>query len=227
MPITSTCNGCGKTLAVADEYAGRQARCPECGTIYTVPTPTPIQPIAPLAPLDLTGPYGPQSSAPQTAAVPQPAVPQPGTQQPGALPTFSTSAASASGSAGAASSANDPFAEPLTPVATDRKYWMRATNGAEYGPADAATLARWFAEGRVARTIKFVKVKWAFGNPQPIINPAAHRPPPRPATPIPTRLNPTRLSDRRAIAAIQNRTKADWCWRWASWPGWDSAQSLA
>lgn len=37
MPIETICSGCAKKLRVADEYAGRQARCPDCGTIYTVP----------------------------------------------------------------------------------------------------------------------------------------------------------------------------------------------
>ncbi len=37
MSIETTCTGCGKTLRVADEFAGRQARCPVCNNIYTVP----------------------------------------------------------------------------------------------------------------------------------------------------------------------------------------------
>lgn len=44
MAIESICTGCGKTLSVADENAGRRARCPACGQIYTIPpksnTPT-------------------------------------------------------------------------------------------------------------------------------------------------------------------------------------------
>ncbi|MEM7477321.1 MAG: hypothetical protein AAF483_20240 [Planctomycetota bacterium] len=37
MPIESPCSGCGQQLSVSEEYAGRQARCPSCGQIYTVP----------------------------------------------------------------------------------------------------------------------------------------------------------------------------------------------
>ena len=37
MPIETICQGCAKKLRVPDEYAGNQARCPACGTIYTVP----------------------------------------------------------------------------------------------------------------------------------------------------------------------------------------------
>ena len=37
MPIETNCPGCGRLLRVADENAGRQARCPVCNTIYVVP----------------------------------------------------------------------------------------------------------------------------------------------------------------------------------------------
>ena len=41
MPIETICQGCSKKLRVADEHAGKQARCPSCGNIYIVPQPTP------------------------------------------------------------------------------------------------------------------------------------------------------------------------------------------
>jgi hypothetical protein len=37
MPIETNCPGCNRVLRVGDEYAGRQARCPICSTIYIVP----------------------------------------------------------------------------------------------------------------------------------------------------------------------------------------------
>ena len=37
MPIEMSCTGCGQTLRVADEHAGKKARCPACGTIAEVP----------------------------------------------------------------------------------------------------------------------------------------------------------------------------------------------
>ena len=37
MAIETPCSGCGQKLAVAEEHAGKQARCPSCGEIYTVP----------------------------------------------------------------------------------------------------------------------------------------------------------------------------------------------
>jgi hypothetical protein len=37
MSIEANCPGCNRVLRVADQHAGRQARCPVCGTIYIVP----------------------------------------------------------------------------------------------------------------------------------------------------------------------------------------------
>ena len=37
MPIETTCPGCGRKLQVGDEHAGKQARCPLCNEIYSVP----------------------------------------------------------------------------------------------------------------------------------------------------------------------------------------------
>lgn len=39
MAIDITCNGCQQMLRVADEHAGKKARCPKCGTINSVPGP--------------------------------------------------------------------------------------------------------------------------------------------------------------------------------------------
>lgn len=112
MAITTTCSGCGKTLAVADEYAGRQARCPQCGQIYTVPMST------------------------------QPNFPQAGTPQ--------SNQPSASGlGAGAGAVGFDIPLSPQSSADAGTQYWMKATDGKEYGPVDSANLARWFSEGRV------------------------------------------------------------------------------
>src|SRR5262245_58390221 len=37
MPIETVCQTCGQRLRVADEHAGKAARCPACQPIYTVP----------------------------------------------------------------------------------------------------------------------------------------------------------------------------------------------
>lgn len=45
MPIETICQTCARKLRVADEYAGKKARCPQCNTIYVVPgTPAPVTP---------------------------------------------------------------------------------------------------------------------------------------------------------------------------------------
>ncbi len=48
MAIETICGSCGKKLSVADENVGRQARCPACGHIYTVPNIASAQTQAPL-----------------------------------------------------------------------------------------------------------------------------------------------------------------------------------
>jgi hypothetical protein len=40
MSIETNCQNCGKRLRVAEEHAGKLARCPGCQTVYTVPTAT-------------------------------------------------------------------------------------------------------------------------------------------------------------------------------------------
>lgn len=44
MPIESICQGCQKRLRVADEHAGKLARCPHCQAIYKVPQPQSLSP---------------------------------------------------------------------------------------------------------------------------------------------------------------------------------------
>src|SRR3989442_16044479 len=39
MPISVTCDNCGKSLKVKDEWAGKRAKCPGCGSTFAVPGP--------------------------------------------------------------------------------------------------------------------------------------------------------------------------------------------
>lgn len=39
MAIETLCSGCGQRLSVSEQHAGKRARCPACGQIYTVPYP--------------------------------------------------------------------------------------------------------------------------------------------------------------------------------------------
>lgn len=58
MPIETICQTCARKLRVADEYAGKKARCPQCHTIYVVPGLS-------------------QAAAPVQPTMPQPTTPQP------------------------------------------------------------------------------------------------------------------------------------------------------
>ncbi|MDH3717712.1 MAG: hypothetical protein OES79_06270 [Planctomycetota bacterium] len=37
MAIETRCNGCGTIVTIADQHAGRRARCPHCQTEYAIP----------------------------------------------------------------------------------------------------------------------------------------------------------------------------------------------
>jgi hypothetical protein len=49
MPIETNCPGCNRVLRVGDDFAGRQARCPMCSTIYIVPDDSAAPPQQPPA----------------------------------------------------------------------------------------------------------------------------------------------------------------------------------
>lgn len=129
MAIETTCGGCGKQLSVGDEHAGRRARCPACGQIYTIPSPTspnagpPDLPSVPQTPVNDSFA---DTSVGSSALPPDPSLTSPATNN--AIPSLPN--------AGSAAANTD-------------QYWMRSTEGNEYGPVDRSTLTRWFNEGRV------------------------------------------------------------------------------
>jgi hypothetical protein len=53
MPIDTTCPSCGRTLRVAQEHAGKQAKCPVCNHLYTVPGPSSGSPGEPASAADM------------------------------------------------------------------------------------------------------------------------------------------------------------------------------
>lgn len=126
MAIESVCAGCGKRLSVADENAGKRARCPACGHIYTVPPAG--SPFSGASPSDDFAPLGGRDASDSR---------------------YDVDAAGASGYASSdafdgAQSGDRPDVPPEA-----ERYWMRAVDGTEYGPVDRQTLQRWFREGRV------------------------------------------------------------------------------
>src|SRR5687768_16532938 len=59
MAIEIICKGCSRKLRVADENAGKVARCPSCGETFTVPS-------GPGATSTPTAPFGSSAFAPTT-----------------------------------------------------------------------------------------------------------------------------------------------------------------
>jgi hypothetical protein len=69
MAIEFPCSGCGKQMRAPDGSAGRQARCPLCGTTQVIPAAMDD---------DIFPSVGPDEIAPQPAPPPPPAAPQGG-----------------------------------------------------------------------------------------------------------------------------------------------------
>lgn len=53
MPLTIACAKCGKKYQVADQHAGKQVRCQQCATVFTVQPPAPVAALDPLGDLSL------------------------------------------------------------------------------------------------------------------------------------------------------------------------------
>lgn len=126
MPITFGCPGCGKTLRVGDENAGKLARCPDCGAVATIPAAG-----SPTAPT----PSSPFSSSSPTASIPEPAPSSPNS------PNLSDSNPSL----------RETALHPGSNSGTSAASWMmRTENGKTYGPVNKAALDDWYQQGRIA-----------------------------------------------------------------------------
>ncbi len=131
MAIETICSGCGKKLAVADEHAGKRARCPACGQIYTVPLfenqseeTGQLGEVRPYPePSDsATSGFGERESERRNDAF----------------------AETIAGPEGVSTSQNNP-----SPIPQIEQFWMQTGEGSLYGPVDRTNLYRWFQEGRV------------------------------------------------------------------------------
>lgn len=159
MPIDTTCNGCGNRLRVAEQHAGKKARCPKCGNVYIVPN---------LAADEASGGEQPAAIAEQSATVAahndvdsSHHSSAGATPAPMAAPT-QTAADSNSGAATPQTeprnSSNHPAVFPHgssttndRPAAPGEASWMfRSENGHIYGPVTRQQLSEWAAEGRVS-----------------------------------------------------------------------------
>jgi hypothetical protein len=120
MAIESPCPGCGVVLAVPDETAGKQARCPECSATFVVPQKSHVS----------------RSKPADTAA----ATPQDASQD--------EARNAALASAEAALEPEIPVAIAAPP--DRRQWWLKTPQGAVYGPISKEQLDIWCEEGRVA-----------------------------------------------------------------------------
>lgn len=68
MPIEFRCHQCNKLLRVGDETAGKQAKCPSCGTVQAIPATTPAEPL-PMPPQG-GSPFGAAPNLPSSASAP-------------------------------------------------------------------------------------------------------------------------------------------------------------
>jgi MoxR-like ATPase len=80
--IEFRCSHCDKLLRVGAAYAGKEARCPQCGTVSTIPNPQPQRHPAEEHPLGPVSSRGPSSAPPDPRPMPAPL----GTTTPGMLP---------------------------------------------------------------------------------------------------------------------------------------------
>jgi hypothetical protein len=71
MSISFVC-ACGKSFAVADEYAGKRTKCPACGSALTVPTPA-AESAPPAAEAEEDAAYRALMEAPESSAAERPA----------------------------------------------------------------------------------------------------------------------------------------------------------
>jgi hypothetical protein len=134
VPINFSCPGCGKTLRVGDEIAGKLARCPDCGAVASIPAAT-SEPAAPSQSFGSGYSAAGGTSSPGNFSSP---APQP-TSNP--APSFSDSNPSL----------RETAMHPGSGSGVSPSTWMmRTETGKAYGPVSKATLDEWYQQGRIA-----------------------------------------------------------------------------
>lgn len=179
MPIQFPCKSCGQTLSVAEEHAGKQARCPSCMTVQPVPGPS-----GSTGSTGSTGDYSPPTISfggsvfdppPQNASAspsgptpassdslfgaPETKPPSSGTPGGGLFdglgveklePIQSPPAGKSGASEGIFGPASSsPSGSASSSSSKEDNYYLEAPGGAVYGPVDWRTLVAWKNQGRV------------------------------------------------------------------------------
>lgn len=171
MAIQFPCKSCGQTLSVADEHAGKQARCPSCTTVQPVPggavnppssgfggsvfDPPSATPSSPASADSLFGPLTPTPPAASSSnsggglfdglgvenKEPTPPLPSSNTSGPTDMFGALPSQSSSFGSSAGKSDASSSSQADM--------YYLEAPGGSVYGPVDWRTLVAWKNQGRV------------------------------------------------------------------------------
>ena len=130
LSIEIQCRGCQALLRVADEHAGKQARCPKCGTIQTVPggEPQRMAPVEP--PPELT--IGSDASDEPRATGPADAADRSASPSGDPVPV------------------NQPGAGSARATASTEQWYLMTPDGIEYGPVSRSELDAWVGESRVS-----------------------------------------------------------------------------
>ena len=132
MPIDTLCPGCQKKLRIGDEFAGKQARCPVCDTVYDVPAVAEVgrasQPVPVASEVSVAAETLPRNDDIQ----PSPA--SNGDEGMGWKPVL-----------------REEKAAPLVelPPADGTHWYLRTPEGPIYGPTTEVEFYRWLNEGRV------------------------------------------------------------------------------
>lgn len=198
MAIELICPGCAKKLRVGEEHAGKNARCPACGTVTPVTATAALhsRPDSPSdSPASQASPFGASFGSSVPASTPGANPPAPGSpvfgsaafgtpsggSQAGGAPTFS--AATFSGAGGPAVGMGTSGATS-DPNAAAGRWLLRADNGQTYGPIPRSELDAWVQQGRVSATSYVIRegdAQWQLASvlyPQlnPLRTPASGNP---------------------------------------------------
>ena len=150
MAVEIQCGKCSKRFRVADKFAGKRVKCPNCGGPITVPAAG-EQPGAGSGE-QLSGEGGSVEAASPSEAVSDSA-PQIKVGPPDAA---TTEAPSQSGRIGPPPDAESEAAD----AGLGDQWYMQTEDGEQYGPVDRAELDEWFAEGRIDQACQILCEGW-------------------------------------------------------------------
>ncbi|MHB8971447.1 MAG: DUF4190 domain-containing protein [Pirellulaceae bacterium] len=164
MPIETICQTCARKLRVADEFAGKKARCPQCGTIYVVPGDV-------ISGNVISGNVVPGSVVPGNVV--------PGNVVPGSVvPGYAVPNRPDTRAGGVDESLDRPRPD-------DEKWQVRTPDNHVYGPVPKSELDQWVAEGRIPVEASLQSESAAYWRPAAEVFPQL-----RHSTPLQAAMNP-------------------------------------